>query len=169
VYWSRSRNEIWRKGATSGAVQRLLAVDADCDRDALRFTVRQSGEGFCHLSTRSCFGEARGLGELERRVRAIAASPEAGSYTAKLLENPDLLAKKLIEEAGELGQASTREQAAAEGADLLYFAMVKLSAAGVAMEEVERVLDRRALKVTRRSQQAGEKSFDEVREGDPNR
>lgn len=169
VYWSRSRNEIWRKGATSGAVQRLLAVDADCDRDALRFTVRQSGEGFCHLRTRSCFGDARGLGELERRVRTMAASPEAGSYTAKLLENPDLLAKKLIEEAGELGQVSMSEQAVAEGADLLYFAMVKLIAAGVSLEDVERELDRRALKVTRRSQQAGEKSFQEVREGDPNR
>lgn len=169
VYWSRSRTEIWRKGATSGAVQQLVAVDADCDRDALRFTVRQTGSGFCHLGTRSCFGDARGLGELGRRIKAITETPEAGSYTAKLIENPELLVKKLIEEAGELGRASTPDEITAEGADLLYFAMVKFIAAGVSLEDVERELDRRAQKVTRRSQQADEKSFQEVREGDPNR
>ena len=58
VYWSRKRG-LWRKGETSGCVQTLLRVDVDCDRDALRFTVRQSGAGFCHLETRSCWGSDR--------------------------------------------------------------------------------------------------------------
>ena len=55
IYWSRSRQSIWEKGATSGNTQQLLRVELDCDRDALRFTVRQLGAGFCHLNRRSCW------------------------------------------------------------------------------------------------------------------
>ena len=58
IYWSRSRQEIWEKGATSGNTQQLLRLDLDCDRDALRFTVRQLGAGFCHLNRRSCWPSA---------------------------------------------------------------------------------------------------------------
>ncbi len=162
VYWSRSRNSLWRKGETSGTTQQLLAIDADCDRDALRFTVRQSGVGFCHKQTRTCFGTASGLGELSRRLQRINANPETGSYTAALLRNPDLLTKKLSEEAAELAEANTAQDVASEAADLLYFAAVKLAAHGVALDEVERILDRRALKVTRRSQNPIEKSFQEI-------
>lgn len=165
VYWSRSRNSIWEKGATSGARQELLSVDLDCDRDALRFRVRQSDPGFCHLNTRTCFGEARGIGELARRLSRISADPPTGSYTAKLLADPALLARKLTEEAGELGQTSGRDEVVAEAADLLYFAMAKLAAAGVDLAEVEQTLDRRALKVTRRSADPREKSFHEANLG----
>ena len=75
VYWSRKRG-LWRKGETSGATQTLLAVDLDCDRDALRFTVRQDGSGFCHTGTRSCFGPARGLAALTRTLAARIAESE---------------------------------------------------------------------------------------------
>ena len=162
VYWSRSRQSLWEKGATSGARQELLGIDVDCDRDALRFRVRQSDPGFCHLNTRTCFGQAKGSGALARRLAGIAGDPPAGSYTAKLLANPELLARKLSEEAGELGEASSREEVVAETADLLYFATAKLAASGVELAEVERELDRRALKVTRRSANPNEKSFHEA-------
>lgn len=162
VYWSRSRNAIWEKGASSGARQQLLSVDTDCDRDALRFRVRQEEPGFCHLQTRTCFGQARGIGELTRRLRRIASDPPAGSYTARLLADPSLLARKLSEEAGELGEATSRDAIASEAADLLYFAMAKLASARIDLGEVERELDRRALKVSRRSANPAEKSFHEA-------
>jgi phosphoribosyl-ATP pyrophosphohydrolase len=149
VYQSRSRG-LWIKGATSGATQELLRIDLDCDRDALRFVVRQHGPGFCHLERFSCFGEAEGLAQLEATIAARATAPPEGSYTAKLLAEPSLLAAKLCEEARELAGAGTREEVIWEAADLLYFAMVKLAASGVPLAEVERHLDRRARKVSRR-------------------
>lgn len=149
VYQSRSRG-LWVKGETSGATQQLLRIDLDCDRDALRFVVRQRGPGFCHLERFSCFGEADGLARLEATLRARLAAPPEGSYTAKLVADPALLAAKLREEADELAQATTREEVVWEAADLFYFALVKLAAAGVDLAEVERHLDRRARKVTRR-------------------
>jgi phosphoribosyl-AMP cyclohydrolase / phosphoribosyl-ATP pyrophosphohydrolase len=165
VYWSRSRQSLWEKGATSGAVQELLGIEVDCDRDALRFRVRQAEPGFCHLNTRTCFGEAKGIGELARRLSRIAADPPRGSYTAKLLADPTLLARKLSEEALELGEATARDEIIAEAADLFYFAAAKLASAGVALPEVEAELDRRALKVSRRSADPNEKSFHETRNG----
>lgn len=150
VYWSRSRNALWRKGATSGATQQLLRIDADCDRDALRFTVRQTGAGFCHTGTRSCFGDARGLDALAATVAQRAAQPVAGSYVARLLADPALLRAKLLEEAGELADAPTRENAADEAADLLFFAMVAMQRRGVTLADAERTLDRRALNISRR-------------------
>ena len=103
IYWSRSRGELWRKGATSGATQRLLRIDLDCDRDALRFTVRQEGTGFCHTGSRGCFGNEFSLAALERTIRSRIEAPVPGSGTTALLEDPRLLAAKLLEEAGELG------------------------------------------------------------------
>lgn len=149
VYQSRSRG-LWVKGETSGARQELLRIDLDCDRDALRFVVRQSGAGFCHLERFSCFGEAEGLSRLEATLAARRAAPPEGSYTAKLLADPSRLAAKLREEADELARATTREEVIWEAADLLFFAMVKLAASDVRLAEVERHLDRRARKVTRR-------------------
>jgi phosphoribosyl-ATP pyrophosphohydrolase len=149
VYQSRSRG-LWVKGESSGATQELLRIDLDCDRDALAFRVRQQDPGFCHLARRSCFGAAEGLARLEATLRARRAAPPEGSYTAKLLADPALLGAKLREEADELARAVTREEVVWEAADLLYFAMVKLAAAGVELAEVERHLDRRALKLTRR-------------------
>jgi phosphoribosyl-AMP cyclohydrolase / phosphoribosyl-ATP pyrophosphohydrolase len=149
VYRSRERG-LWVKGATSGATQDLLRVDADCDRDALRFTVRQHGAGFCHLARRSCFGDEHGLRHLSRRLSGRAADAPPGSYTRRLLAAPALLRAKLVEEAGELADAVTGEAVAAEAADLLYFALVALARGGVPLEAVEAVLDLRERRVTRR-------------------
>lgn len=150
VYWSRSRRRLWRKGESSGAVQELLRIDVDCDRDALRFVVRQAPPGFCHLARHSCFGEDRGLARLLRVLAERRARAPEGSYTKKLFDDPELLAAKLREEADELARAGTREEIVWEAADLLYFALVRLAAAGVPLSEVEAHLDRRARKVTRR-------------------
>lgn len=154
VYWSRKRG-LWRKGETSGAVQELLAVDVDCDRDCLRFTVRQRG-GFCHTGARSCFGRSRGLDALEQTLRARTAAPPAGSYTGRLFGDAELLAAKLREEAQELADARDPAQVAAEAADVVYFTAVALARAGVAFADVERELDRRALRSTRRAGDAKE-------------
>lgn len=149
VYHSRKRG-LWIKGEASGDTQELLCIALDCDRDALRFTVRQHGKGFCHTGTRSCWGPDRGLGALFRVLASRAESAPAGSYTRRLLDDPNLLRAKLLEEAGELADANSREDAADEAADVVYFTLVAMAKAGVTLEDVERVLDRRSLKVTRR-------------------
>ncbi|MFM1870988.1 MAG: phosphoribosyl-ATP diphosphatase, partial [Planctomycetota bacterium] len=130
IYRSRRRG-LWRKGATSGDTQQLVRVELDCDRDALRFIVRQAGRGFCHVGTRSCWGEARGLAGLTKRIAAAATTDDAASYTKKLLADEPWLLAKLVEEAGELAAARDAEQVVAEAADLLYFAGVALQRAGV--------------------------------------
>jgi phosphoribosyl-ATP pyrophosphohydrolase/phosphoribosyl-AMP cyclohydrolase len=149
IYHSRTRG-LWIKGETSGATQDLLRIDADCDRDTLRFTVRQQPPGFCHLNTRTCWGPDRGLGALARRLAERKVSAPAGSYTAKLFAEPDLLGAKLREEADELAVAETRDNVIHEAADVLYFTLATLARHGVDLAEVEAALDRRALKVTRR-------------------
>jgi len=150
VYWSRSRGALWRKGESSGATQELLRIDLDCDRDALRFTVRQRAPGFCHLARWSCFGEDRGLPRLERVLAGRRRQAPAGSYTRRLLDDPALLAAKLREEADELARAETAEEVIWEAADVLYFTLVKLAAHGIPLAEVTRHLDRRGRRVTRR-------------------
>lgn len=149
VYHSRSRG-LWVKGLTSGDHQDLLRVDLDCDRDAMRFTVRQHGRGFCHVGTRTCFGEDAGIGPLYRTLSARAQDAPAGSYTRRLLDDPVLLRAKLVEEAGELADATTPADVAWEAADVLYFTLVAMARAGVPPSEVEAVLDARSRKVSRR-------------------
>jgi phosphoribosyl-ATP pyrophosphohydrolase len=149
VYRSRKRG-LWVKGESSGATQELLRVALDCDRDTLRFTVRQHGEGFCHTDTATCWGPEAGAAALERTLRARKAAAPQGSYTRRLLDEPDLLRAKLVEEAGELAAAATPADVAAEAADVLYFAMVAMARAGVPLADVEAELDRRALRLTRR-------------------
>lgn len=149
VYWSRRRG-LWVKGESSGATQRLLRVDVDCDRDTLRFLVEQSGSGFCHLDSWGCFGEARGLAALETTVAGRISSPPPRSYTARLLDDPALLRAKLVEEAGELADASQPDHVAEELADVLYFASVAAARAGVDLAAAERVLDARSMRITRR-------------------
>ena len=149
VYHSRSRG-LWRKGATSGATQTLLHIAPDCDRDALRFTVAQAGDGFCHTGDWTCFGPARGLRGLERTVKLRRDRPAAGSLTARALADDLFLRGKLVEEAGELGDAEGADRVVEEAADLMYFLTVALERAGAGMAEVERELDRRAMKVSRR-------------------
>ena len=149
VYQSRRRG-LWIKGESSGNSQELLAVDVDCDRDTLRFTVRQKGAGFCHQGTSSCWSEDRGLERLERRLSALLGSQDLESNSVRLARSPSLLSSKLVEEAQELGEAVTVSQVCHEAADLIYFAMVKASQADISMADIEAELDRRALKVSRR-------------------
>lgn len=149
VYWSRKRG-LWRKGETSGDVQQLLRVDLDCDRDALRFVVGQAGSGFCHLGTESCFGSLMGLGTLARRLADPETRAAPGSYTARLFDDPQLLAAKIREEAEELVAAETPSEVIHEAADVLYFALVRVLAAGASLQDVEAELHRRSKKVRRR-------------------
>ena len=150
IYYSRSRKEIWRKGETSGAVQELLRIDLDCDRDALRFTVKQSGSGFCHKQTDSCWGNLGGLAALESTLVARKQQAPVGSYSARLFSEEGLLESKLTEEARELSEATDRDHIVAEAADLFYFATAKLAQNGISIPEVERELDRRSKKISRR-------------------
>ena len=98
VYYSRSRQGLWRKGETSGAVQDLLAVGVDCDRDALRFTVRQRGSGFCHTGSSTCFGATSGLAALDETIAARIDTAPEGSYTKRLMTEEGLIRDKLVEE-----------------------------------------------------------------------
>ncbi len=150
VYHSRSRG-LWRKGATSGATQVLRRIEPDCDRDALKFTVAQAGDGFCHTGEWSCFGTAHGLRRLERTVKSRRAEAVPGSLTSRLLEDAAFLRGKLLEEAGELGEATDPERVVAEAADVMYFLTAALERAGMSMADVERELDRRSLRVRRRT------------------
>jgi phosphoribosyl-ATP pyrophosphohydrolase len=149
VYHSRKRG-LWVKGESSGAAQELVRIDLDCDRDCLRFVVRQAGSGFCHCGTRTCWGPDRSLGELERTLQRRAAAAPEGSYTHRLLKDPALLASKLREEAAELAGARTAEEVAWESADLLYFTLVAAVRAGVPLSAIEAELYRRSLAITRR-------------------
>ncbi|MFP6745895.1 MAG: phosphoribosyl-ATP diphosphatase [Alphaproteobacteria bacterium] len=155
VYHSRSRG-LWIKGETSGATQELLRVDLDCDRDAIRFTLRQNDPGFCHLDTRTCWGDDSGVAALARLLARRAVDAPEGSYTRCLLEDGDLLRAKLAEEAAELAAADTPADVAHEAADVLYFTLVAMARAGVPLADVAAKLDRRTLKVTRRPGDAKE-------------
>jgi phosphoribosyl-ATP pyrophosphohydrolase/phosphoribosyl-AMP cyclohydrolase len=154
IYWSRSRGEVWVKGATSGNTQQLLRVDLDCDRDALRFTVRQEGSGFCHTGATTCWGDGFDLGRLEQVVASAVATGDPASGTVRLVRDPELLSAKLTEEAVELAQATTADEAVHETADLLYFALVALHRGGGTLGDVRRELERRHRRVTRRPMQA---------------
>ncbi|KAL8952855.1 MAG: hypothetical protein Q9222_001247 [Ikaeria aurantiellina] len=135
VYYSRSHKGLWIKGATSGDTQELLEIDWDCDGDALRFRVKQKGNGLSRL-------------QQTLQGRKISAPPR--SYTARLFQEPKLLQAKILEEASELTEATTQEDVAAEAADLLYFALAKCVAEGVDLAAVERNLDLKSMKTTRR-------------------
>jgi len=160
VYYSRSRNGLWRKGDTSGHYQTLHKIDVDCDGDALRFTVTQRGEdcaAFCHLNTLTCWGEPTGIRHLEATLKARLRDAPEGSYTKRLFDDPELLRDKLVEEAQELSEADTKQHVAEELADVLYFAMVKAAKAGVSIDDAVAELDKRTRKVTRR--QGDSKAF----------
>jgi phosphoribosyl-ATP pyrophosphohydrolase / phosphoribosyl-AMP cyclohydrolase / histidinol dehydrogenase len=149
VYQSR-KHGLWRKGETSGAVQEVIKIRLDCDSDALQFSVIQHGEGFCHLGRSSCFGELAGLAALEKTLQARLESAPEGSYTARLFNDSALLRSKIMEEAEELCQATTREEIVFEAADLIYFALTRCVAGGVSITDIERSLDAKAKKTTRR-------------------
>jgi len=156
-FWSRSRQELWRKGATSGNTQAVRAVILDCDGDSLLVLVDQTGVA-CHTGAPSCFHQPltpgpapapfAALPDLERIVaeRAEAADPDA-SYTARLLaKGIDTVCKKVGEEATEVVLAAKgreREQVVYESADLLYHLAVLWREAGVGFDEVAAELGRR--------------------------
>lgn len=162
VYYSRSRKGLWRKGESSGNTQELMRIDADCDRDALRFTVRQTGSGFCHLGTRTCFGESGGLERLARTIAQRLEDAPVGSYTRRLLDDPALLGAKLREECDELMGAQSTPEAVHEAADVLFFALTRAIQRGATLVDIERELDRRSLKVSRRDGNA-KPGYTEVR------
>lgn len=150
VYTSRTRG-MWHKGATSGNVQRVVSLTADCDGDAILARVRPAGPA-CHNGTISCFrDEALGadrLSTLDRTIAARVALPNAdtGSYTNRLLSDRNLRLKKLGEEAVELAVAcadNDHQRAADEGADVIYHTLVALRAIGVSLDDVRAVLAER--------------------------
>lgn len=145
VYHSRRRG-IWVKGLTSGDYQELLRISLDCDRDAIRYLVRQKGKGFCHLDQRTCFGHDEGLIKLENTLAKRLEDAPDGSYSKKLMDDPELLKSKLLEEANELAEAESKEDVLWEAADLIYFAMTKMAKAGVTIGDLGRELDFRARK-----------------------
>lgn len=152
--WSRSRGEIWHKGATSGAVQRVVALRTDCDRDAVVALVEPAGPA-CHTGARSCFAQDddhvkvpfEALPALERTIDDRARERTAGSYTVELLESPSLAGEKVTEEAEEVVRAvagESDERVDEEAADLLYHLSVLVSSRGRSLADAARVLIQRA-------------------------
>ena len=145
-YRSRSRGP-WKKGETSGNVQRVVSLHADCDGDAILARVVPEGPA-CHTGDRTCFHDAPApcaLTALDRTIAARVRSPSG--YTATLLADRNLRLKKLGEEATELAVAladGDTNRAREEGADLLYHALVALRAAGISLDDVREVLAGRA-------------------------
>jgi phosphoribosyl-ATP pyrophosphohydrolase/phosphoribosyl-AMP cyclohydrolase len=151
--WSRSREELWHKGESSGNVQSLRALRLDCDGDTLLALVEPAGPA-CHTGERTCFhrGELipaapyESLPILERTLRERARTRPAGSYTVELLDDPGRIGEKVSEEAEEVGQAAreeSQERVDEEAADLLYHLLVLLHSRERALADAERVLDAR--------------------------
>jgi phosphoribosyl-ATP pyrophosphohydrolase/phosphoribosyl-AMP cyclohydrolase len=152
-FYSRSRQELWHKGATSGNTLAVKAIRYDCDGDALLALVQPAGPA-CHTGERSCFhrGEleprapAEVLPELERTIDSRARSRPDGSYTVTLLDDPALAGAKVQEEAEEVVRAvreESDERVAQEGADVLYHLAVLLRGRNLGLADAERVLDGR--------------------------
>jgi phosphoribosyl-ATP pyrophosphohydrolase/phosphoribosyl-AMP cyclohydrolase len=148
-YRSRSRG-AWHKGATSGNVQRVVSLTADCDGDAVLARVTPAGPA-CHTGSATCFGEGIGdaLDRLDATIaaRAAAGAPAGSGRTQRLLADRNLRLKKIGEEASELVTACAdgdATRATEECADLLYHALVALHAAGGSLGGVREVLARRA-------------------------
>ena len=162
-YWSRSRQELWHKGATSGQLQKLRGLRYDCDADVLLLTIEQAGAGACHTVARSCFYEegpkpsaggpaalpppADVCTELARVIEGRRDAPEPGSYTNKLLAGGDnAILKKIGEESAEFVMACKDDNAAeiaGEAADIVFHMQVALAHHGVSWRQVQEVLAQR--------------------------
>jgi phosphoribosyl-ATP pyrophosphohydrolase len=152
VYHSRKRG-MWKKGESSGNTQELLKIDLDCDNDSLRFTVRQKGKGFCHKDTWTCWGEDSGINKLYKRLLARKENAPEGSYTKRLFKDQELLNAKITEEAGELIEAlqsKNKKEICLEAADLIYFVLTALAKNDVTLTDIENILDKRSMKISRR-------------------
>lgn len=151
-FWSRSRNELWRKGATSGNVMDVVELAADCDDDAILYRVRPRGPA-CHTGARSCFAIGRDeppaftIRDLARLVEGRRSADPAGSYTARLLAaGSRRVGEKVVEEAGELlaaALAGSDDEVRGEAADLLYHVLVLLASRGIGLEQIEETLGKR--------------------------
>jgi phosphoribosyl-ATP pyrophosphohydrolase/phosphoribosyl-AMP cyclohydrolase len=148
--WSRSRQELWHKGATSGNTQAVKALRLDCDGDAILALVEPAGPS-CHTGERTCFhrGELdppaphEVLPGLERTIADRAATAPEGSYTARLLADPPFTGEKVREEAEEVARAAreeTDERVAEEAADVIYHLAVLLRSRGLSLQDAGRVL-----------------------------
>lgn len=151
-FWSRSRQELWLKGETSGNFQHIVSITADCDRDALVVLVEPDGPA-CHLGTESCFAyllfqsEERqefsyeGLMEL---IRGRKTEKKEGSYTTYLFEKGlDKILKKVGEESTEViiaGKAEDKRETVYEIADLAYHVMVLMVEMGISLEDIHKEL-----------------------------
>lgn len=150
-FWSRSRDELWRKGETSGNTLGLVSLHADCDGDAVLARATPAGPT-CHTLETSCFGDgttvpAGTLVTLDATLASRAEQRPKGSYTVKLLDDENLRLKKLGEEAAELVAAlATHDsvRAVEESADLLYHILVALRAEGVDAAALLAALENRA-------------------------
>lgn len=149
-YWSRSRGRLWKKGETSGHVQRIVSLHEDCDRDAILARVEQAGPA-CHRGTYSCFARdpfpaLDAVSRLEAVFGERRRRPKKGSHTSRLLADPALLRSKVLEEAAELilaVRSRKRDRVAEEAADLLYHVALLLFTAGVSWRDTLGVLDAR--------------------------
>jgi phosphoribosyl-ATP pyrophosphohydrolase/phosphoribosyl-AMP cyclohydrolase len=152
-FFSRSRQELWHKGASSGHTQVVKSLRYDCDRDAVLALVEPAGPA-CHTGERTCFhrGELHPaaphevLPGLERTIAERARTRPDGSYTARLLAEPELVGAKVQEEAEEVTRAvreESDERVAEEAADVIYHLAVLLRGRGLSLADAERVLDGR--------------------------
>jgi phosphoribosyl-AMP cyclohydrolase / phosphoribosyl-ATP pyrophosphohydrolase len=152
-FFSRSRQELWHKGETSGNTQQVRAIRYDCDGDALLALVETAGPA-CHTGQRTCFHRGQleppaaheVLPGLERTIAQRADTRPDNSYTATLLADPQLAGAKVQEEAEEVVRAAREEsdeRVAEEAADLIYHLAVLLRKRGLSLEDAERVLDGR--------------------------
>ena len=151
-FWSRSRQELWRKGETSGNVLSLRGIRYDCDADSLLALVEPAGPA-CHTGERTCFYRGdmdaaphEALPALDRVLARRAAERPEGSYTARLLADPLLIGAKVEEEAEEVARAAREEddgRVAEEAADVLYHLAVLLRSRGLDIEAAEEVLNGR--------------------------
>ena len=148
--WSRSRDELWHKGATSGNTQAVRALRVDCDGDALLALVEPAGPA-CHTGERTCFftgdleppAPHEALPGLERTLRDRAATRPEGSYTVELLDDPPKIGEKVMEEAEEVARAAreeTDDRVDNEAADVLYHLTVLLHGRGRSLRDAEEVL-----------------------------
>ena len=151
-FWSRSRQELWRKGETSGAVQHIIDITADCDYDALVVRVNKDGPA-CHTGAESCFhnplfeseeNTAFTLQGLMDMLRGRKEDPKEGSYTSYLFDKGlDKILKKVGEESTEViiaGKAEDKAETVYEIADLCYHVLVLMVQLGISVEDVRREL-----------------------------
>lgn len=147
-FWSRSRQELWRKGETSGNVQHIIDIVADCDQDALVVRVRKDGPA-CHTGAESCFhhplyeseqNHAFSIDALMEMLQGRKSAPQEGSYTSYLFEKGlDKILKKVGEESTEVviaGKGEDRKETIYEISDLAYHVMVLMVEMGISLEDV---------------------------------